>query len=287
VRAWCEQLLHLQCLISYPGNWDGRGLAPSLPLSLKYNPMSKQERILEDKTYKLTRDAAPLSFILQSRSSKRRPLLYFDGKVNRPLRYAANQKSPFLDEQDNHAIVEPIIFEDGFLRVSARNPVLQEFLVLHPDNGSKFVEVNKEQDAQKEVDMMFQEADALAFAKGLGVEELETVARVVLGRDITKMTTAEIRRDVMVAARRNPSGFLDAANDPTMELQANISRMFEQKILSTRNSGRDIHFNLKDNKRRLISVPHGVPKLSFLADYFRKDEGLDTYKFLEQQLLDL
>ena len=44
--------------------------------------------------------------------------------------------------------MEPIVFEDGFLRVPKENPVLQEFLSLHPDNGKKFIEVNKEQDAQ-------------------------------------------------------------------------------------------------------------------------------------------
>ena len=34
------------------------------------------------------------------------------------------------------------------------NPVLQEFLHYHPMNGSKFVEVNTEKDAQKEMDVL-------------------------------------------------------------------------------------------------------------------------------------
>ena len=62
------------------------------------------------------------------------------------------KKSPFVDEQDGNAILEPIIFEDGFLRVSKTNQVLQEFLALSPNNGSKFEEVNKEKDAQKELE---------------------------------------------------------------------------------------------------------------------------------------
>ena len=79
----------------------------------------KQRKNLVDKVYKLTRNAAPLSFMLQTRSSSKRPLLYFDDTkgVNRALRYARNQNSPFEDEQDGNAIVEPVIFEDGFLRV--------------------------------------------------------------------------------------------------------------------------------------------------------------------------
>ena len=45
--------------------------------------------------------------------------MYFDERqeLNRALRYARNQKSPFEDEQDGNAIVEPIVFEDGFLSV--------------------------------------------------------------------------------------------------------------------------------------------------------------------------
>ena len=95
---------------------------------------------LVDKTFRLTRDAAPLSFMLASKTTKRKPLLYFDEDqgVNKPLRYARNMKSPFEDEQDGNAILEPIIFEDGFLHVPRTNPVLQAFLHYHHGNGSLF-----------------------------------------------------------------------------------------------------------------------------------------------------
>jgi len=65
-----------------------------------------------DKQYKLTRETAPLSLILASRHTTRFPLLHFDEDtgLNRPLRYARNQNSPFQDEQDDNAIVEPIVF---------------------------------------------------------------------------------------------------------------------------------------------------------------------------------
>jgi len=58
------------------------------------------------KTYKLTSDSTPLSYMLASRNSARYPLLHFDDEkgINRPMRYAKNQKSPFEDEQDGNAI---------------------------------------------------------------------------------------------------------------------------------------------------------------------------------------
>ena len=92
---------------------------------------------IKDRVYKLTRNKAPLSCIIPSRHSQRSPLLYFDEDkgYNRALRYARNQKSCFEDEQDGSAIVEPIIFEEGMLRVPKNNPVLQAFLHYHPLNG--------------------------------------------------------------------------------------------------------------------------------------------------------
>ena len=108
---------------------------------------------LKDRVYKLTRDRAPLSCIIPSRNSSRNPLLYFDEEkgYNRALRYARNQKSCFEDEQDGTAIVEPVIFTDGLLRVPKSNPILQEFLHYHPLNGKRFVEVDFSKDAAQQV----------------------------------------------------------------------------------------------------------------------------------------
>ena len=76
------------------------------------------KNISVDKVYKL-KIGSPLSYTLASRNHPRFPLMWFDEKnnQNRALRYATNQKSPFEDEQDGNAIIESIVFEDGFLRV--------------------------------------------------------------------------------------------------------------------------------------------------------------------------
>ena len=102
--------------------------------------MKKTKKIFTDKQYRLTQKTAPLSFMLPTRNSKRFPLMYFDEEtgINRSLRYASNQKSPFEDEQDGNALLTPVIFEDGFLHVPKENQILQEFLHYHPLNGMKF-----------------------------------------------------------------------------------------------------------------------------------------------------
>ena len=148
-----------------------------------------------DKMYVLSRRNAPLSFMLASRNSRRKPLLHFDGTSNRALRYARNQRSPFEDEQDGNAILEPIVFEDGFLFVPRTNPVLQHFLSLHPGFNGVFQEVDNEKDAQAEVETLNSEVDALIAARSLDLEMLENICRVMLGGKVCLLYTSPSPRD--------------------------------------------------------------------------------------------
>ena len=88
----------------------------------------KKKLTFVNKTYKLTKDKAPLSYSIPSRNTKRKSLLWFDEEtgVNRALRYSRNQKSIFEDEQDENVILEPIVFEDGLLFVPKENQILQK-----------------------------------------------------------------------------------------------------------------------------------------------------------------
>jgi len=247
--------------------------------------MKTKEAPLVDKLYKLRRDVAPLSYILPSRNSHRHPLMYFDGTSNRALRYSPNQKTPFEDEQDKNVILEPIIFEDGFLKVPKTNPVLQWFLEIHPDNGKKFEVVDNEKDAETELEVMNYEVDALIAAKQLGLNDLERIGRVILGRDVTKMSTAELKRDVLVYARRNPKEFLNTLNDPMTNMSATVALMFDKGLLGYR-AGKDVHFNLPNNKKRMLTVPYGEDRDYIVASYLQSDEGLETFKLLEPMLED-
>eukprot|EP01043_Picozoa_sp_COSAG02_P104277 COSAG02_NODE_40269_length_407_cov_0.951299_1_plen_87_part_01 len=86
--------------------------------------------------------------------------------------------SPFKDEQDGNAIVTPVIFESGLLRVPKQNQALQKFLAYHPLNGIKFEEVDTAKDAAREVEMLNVEVDALIAAKQLNVDQMESLGRV-------------------------------------------------------------------------------------------------------------
>lgn len=239
-----------------------------------------------DKVYKLKKEAAPLSYMLPTRNTQRFPLLWFDEEkgINRPLRYAKNQRSPFEDEQDGNAIVEPIIFEDGFLTVPRSNQVLQKFLHYHPYNGKSFIEVNKEKEAQVDIDALNNEVDALIEAKALTIEQSETVYRVLFGQDPTRISSAELKRDLLIYARRNPGNFLAAVSDPMLKLQAQVQSFFDNKLLSYRNSKRDVYFNTDTNKKKLTTIPYGEDPIDILCGFFQSDEGIEVLKFLEKKL---
>lgn len=238
------------------------------------------------KSYKLTRDVAPLSFMLPTKHTKRFTLLHFDDEtgVNRELRYARNQKSIFVDEQDDNVLMEPIIFEDGFLHVTKENQVLQKFLFLHPLNGKKFVEMDKAKDAAAEVEDLMIEADALVEAKKLSLEQLENVCRVLFGTDTSKMSSAELKRDVLVFARNHPKDFLEVINDPDLKFMGTIQRFLDQSLLKTRKNGKEVWYNTPQNKTKMLNVPFGSEPIDVIGSYLQSDDGLEVLKHLESLL---
>jgi hypothetical protein len=212
--------------------------------------------------------------------------MWFDEKnnMNRALRYASNQKSPFEDEQDGNAIIEPILFEDGFLRVPKNNPVLQQFLHYHPLNGIIFSEVDKEREAADEVADLNLEVEALVEARQLSIDQIETLTRVMFGKDPSTVSTAELKRDILVFAKTDPKEFLNILNDPELKYQAKIRLFFENKLLILRNGDKEVWYNTPTNKKKMLSVPYGEDPYEMAGHFLQTDEGIDSLKMLEAVL---
>jgi len=170
------------------------------------------------------------------------------------------------------------------LSVPRTNPVLQEFLHYHPMNGKKFTEVDNTKDAQEEVDFLVAELDAMVEAKKLSIEQLEMMGRVLFEKDVTLVSTAELRRDILVFAKRNPQVFLRALSDPSVKLMATVQQFFDMKMLGFRNNKKDVHFNLEGNKKRMTTIPYGADPIEYLSEWFKTDDGVEVLQFLEGQL---
>jgi hypothetical protein len=167
------------------------------------------------------------------------------------------------------------------LRVAKENQVLQSFLHYHPLNGKKFIEVNEEADAQKAIENLNLEVDALIEAKGLSIEMLENVSRVIFGTDSSKVSTAELKRDILVFAKRDPKVFLDVLGDPMLKLQGNVQVFFDKKLIAFRKNKKEVWFNTSSNKSRMLTVPYGEDPMYIVSSYLSSDEGIESLKMLE------
>jgi hypothetical protein len=224
--------------------------------------------------------------MLSSRHSVRSPLLWFDedSGQNKALRYARNQKSPFEEEQDGNAVLEPVIFEDGMLIVEKQNQSLQQFLHYHPGNGRLFTEVNYAKDAAKELEYVEKALDAQIQAKDLSLEHLLMVCRVLMGSRVDSMSTAELKRDILIYAKNEPQEFMGVLNDPMLKLQDLVYQFFAANLLSWRNGNKDVYFNLTKNKQKMLTVPYGEDGTYIVASYFQSDDGIETLKMLKSLL---
>lgn len=240
---------------------------------------------MSTKTFLLKGNKAPVSFILQSRDTPTKRLLYFDEakKKNRSLRYASNQQSPFQDEQDDNAILEAIVFEDGILQVNDNNPVLYDFLKLHPLNGDVFYEWDPSKDAEER--LMNEELilDAKIAARSLSPDKMASIIRIFKGKNTEKMSINELKWDVMQIAEDYTEEFMEALDDPDLAVDDIAVRAFKDGYVSTRNHGRDVHYNLKDNRKRMFSVPMDEAPESALAAWLKSDDGQEFYMYLVRE----
>jgi len=153
-------------------------------------------------------------------------------------------------------------------------------------NGKKFIEVNEEKDAAAEIEQLNIEADALIEARKLSVDQVETISRVLLGRNTEQMSTAELRRDILIFVKRDPHTFLKMINDPMLKLQSNVQLFFDKGLLSFRNKQKEVWFNTSTNKKKMLTVPFGEDPMYIVSSYLQSDDGIESLKMLEKLLED-
>jgi hypothetical protein len=243
--------------------------------------------VFKDRLYELTSGRKPLAFTLPTVHSARTPLLYFDETLgyNRELRYATNQRTPFVDEQEGTATLGRIVFRDGILRVPKENIVLQKLLSLyHPYTlQGRIMEYKPEQIAENETDWIELELEAMTVAKGMDIDEAEAILRAQYGsQQVSNASSKELKRDLLILARNQPSLFLDLANDDNVMLRNIGIKATETGILALSQDQRT--FTYASNGRKLLTVPFNEHPYSALAAYFKTDEGMEVLRAVEKQL---
>ena len=235
---------------------------------------------IKDRLYYLKGDKKPLS-----RSIKAANIYWFDKEAGyeRELKYCSNQKTSFVDEMQGDQRLAHIIFRSGNLFVPKEKTVLQKLLSLyHPHKGMIYEELKPEVNAANEIDFLEMEIEALNSAQNLDIDMAEAVMRVEIGSKVSNMSSKELRRDLLLYAKRNPGLFLDLVNDDNVQLRNFGIKATEMGILKLSSDQRT--FSWGSNDRKLMNVPFDEHPYSALAAWFKTDEGMEIYSNIEKRL---
>jgi len=253
--------------------------------TVKQKP-SKPEWEIKDRVYFLTGNKSPLTLKIPGRHTRKHALLYFDeanGK-QREIRYATNQDSPLVDEQKGEVTLGHIMFRDGTLTVPKQQQNLQKLLSLyHPLKNKLYQEYSAIEQATDELDELELQIDALNAAREMDVDQSEAIMRVELGSKVSKMSSKELKRDLLLFAKKNPSLFLELANDENVQLRNIAIVAAESGVVKLSQDQRT--FTWGSNGRKLMNVPFDENPYSAMAAWFKTDEGVEVYKSIEKKLL--
>ena len=247
----------------------------------KANPEpSKPTWEIKDRTYLLKNGKTPLS-----RSIKSAGIYYFDEEkgYEREIKYCENQTTSFVDEMKGDQRLSHIIFRNGVLFVPKNKVTLQKLLSLyHPHNDFIYEELKPQVIAAQEIDWLEMEVEALNTAMNLDIDMAEAVMRVELGTKVSSMSSKELKRDLLLYAKRNPRLLLELVNDENVVLRNFGIKATEMGILKLSQDQRT--FLWGSNDRKLMTVPFDEHPYSALAAWFKTDEGMEVYSNIEKRL---
>ena len=242
---------------------------------------------IEDRTYRLKRKSTPLSYILPSRNTHSCPLLHYDEKIRtqRALRYSSNQRTPFEDEQDDHAIIRPVEFVDGFLRVGKEEVILQWFLDIHPLNGKTFEKVDSAREAVDELARLDLESDAETLIREMSTDERRNLALIIFASKSKNWKNEEVSLQLRKFAKSKPKEILKLAENPAIENKSLVHRFFEKRLIVLKN-GDQLFIKTPQLEEKILDMPKKSDrtKQEHLEEFLNTPEGQPFMAILENAL---
>jgi hypothetical protein len=239
-------------------------------------PLSKKNKNtweIKDRLYYLKGDKKPLSRMIKSAD-----LYWFDEEkgYEREIKYCENQTTPFVDEMKGDQRLSHIIFRSGNLYVPKEKSILQKFLSLyHPDRDVIFYEDKPVERAEDHLDWLEFEIDAMNAANNLDIDMMEAIMRVEIGSSVSELSSKELKRDLLLFAKKKPKLFLELVTDDNIALRNTAVKACEAHIIELSQDQRT--FSWKSTGRKLMNVPFDENPYSALAAWFKTDEGVEVY----------
>ena len=220
-----------------------------------------------------------------SRSIRSANIHWFDEEkgYERELKHTSNQRTMFVDEMKGDQRLEHIIFRSGFLMVPKEKTVLQKLLSLyHPDRNTLFYEDKPIAKATNQIAWLEMEIEALNAAQNIDIDLAEAIMRAEIGSKVSELSSKELRRDLLLFARRNPQLMLELVTDKNVQLRNFGIKATEMGIIKLSTDQRT--FSWGSNDRKLMTVPFDEHPYSALAAWFKTDEGMEIYSNIEKRM---
>jgi len=236
--------------------------------------------VIKDRMYYLKNGKSPLTYLIRGSN-----IYWFDEDkgYERELKYTSNQKTCFVDEMKGDQRLAHIIFENGSLFVPKNKTILQKLLSLyHPHKDKLFEEHKPVEIAKSQIETLNLEVDALLAARDMDIDTAEAIMRVEIGSKVSEMSSKEIKRDLLLFAKKNPFLFLELAADDNVQLRNFGIKATELNIIKLTQDQRN--FLWGSNDRPIMTVPFDEHPYTALAHWFKTDEGMEIYANIEKRL---
>ena len=235
---------------------------------------------IKDRVYYLKGNKKPVSRMIKSAN-----IYWFDKEkgYERELKYCQNQRTPFVDEMEGDQRLEHIIFRSGSLYVPKEKTTLQKLLSLyHPHKDKLYYEHKPVEIAENQLDWLEFEIEALKIAKDMDIDMAEAIMRVEVGSEVNNLSSKELKRDLLLFARRNPRSFIELTTDDNVQLRNFGIRAVEEGLLKISNDQR--YFMWGSNGRKIMTIPFDEHPYSALAAWFKTDEGMEIYSNIQKRI---
>jgi len=200
----------------------------------------------------------------------------------REMRYCPNEPSIWIDEQSANARKEAIVFRDGRLIVPREKPNLRMFLDKHPDNmangGNVFKMMDEARDAETKLNEEMNQFEAVSMIKNSEIDDLLAVA-LFFNVNIDRKTS-EIKYDLLQIAKKSPTKFIQAFDDPSVKMKALVRQAKDYQIIKVSKDS----VRWFDSNSMIVSVPHGQNPEDILVRFMLTEKGASVVEDIEKQL---
>ena len=216
---------------------------------------------------------------------KARGVVVWDEELgyNREIRYCESERSIYVDEQSPRAVKSPVVFRLGVLVVGERQSTLRDFLDAHPENesngGRGFYKVKSNKEVvEKDIKREFAVMDAIGLLREKSLDDLLAVA-ISFSIDIDR-SVDEIKYDLLQKAKKNPKTFIQAFDNPVVQMKAKIKQAESLNIIKLSGDG----VKWFDTNKLIVSVPAGMDPMDVFVRYCLTEAAAPTVAEMERQL---